>query len=90
MEYLQYSLGGALAQFAHIVLNLIITGMPSIQYVVDGLKESKTVLNLIITGMPSIHAKSKRQNKSIGVLNLIITGMPSIQGSTNPLRKYLK
>ena len=42
-----------------IVLNLIITGMPSILMVILSLELTETVLNLIITGMPSIQRISK-------------------------------
>ena len=73
------------------VLNLIITGMPSIP------KEVK--LNGDFYGGFKPYYNWNAFNTFILcavivaraiVLNLIITGMPSIQGSTNPLRKYLK
>ena len=61
------------------VLNLIITGIPSIQVVVlvKGLVNLK-VLNLIITGIPSIPKRRLGGRYYVNVLNLIITGIPSI------------
>ena len=40
-----------------VVLNLIITGIPSILTDKSQLQNWKEVLNLIITGIPSIHFK---------------------------------
>ena len=64
------------------VLNLIITGIPSIQI------NSKwmvllilLVLNLIITGIPSIRYIAVFTYYTNTVLNLIITGIPSILDS---------
>ena len=65
-----------------LVLNLIITGMPSIpKKNVFKHKGFYQVLNLIITGMPSILQIGYYTLDNIAlVLNLIITGMPSIRG----------
>ena len=41
------------------VLNLIITGIPSIPEDLDKLNQNEMVLNLIITGMPSIQLMVK-------------------------------
>ena len=41
-------------EIEEIVLNLIITGIPSIPMIISSLNEKKDVLNLIITGIPSI------------------------------------
>ena len=60
------------------VLNLIITGIPSILGGFNMIKFKKGVLNLIITGIPSIHEVEKVYDKWSNVLNLIITGIPSI------------
>ena len=48
------------------VLNLIITGIPSIQFGMgDDIDEEDSVLNLIITGIPSIHKNAYETLKSI-------------------------
>ena len=61
------------------VLNLIITGIPSILLNGDGVNSDSKVLNLIITGIPSILRNDRfLLNKVEKVLNLIITGIPSI------------
>ena len=64
----------------NFVLNLIITGIPSIQFgkFFQGVNADASVLNLIITGIPSIHYGIKWKAWKIIVLNLIITGIPSI------------
>ena len=60
------------------VLNLIITGIPSIPQIGRLTLNTVWVLNLIITGIPSILVERIWfQNVNI-VLNLIITGIPSI------------
>ena len=61
-----------------IVLNLIITGIPSILKNINFYLDKKGVLNLIITGIPSILKPNILFNQAIQVLNLIITGIPSI------------
>ena len=61
------------------VLNLIITGIPSIPETVrTTFEEMLEVLNLIITGIPSILRTNLLERELISVLNLIITGIPSI------------
>ena len=64
----------------YCVLNLIITGIPSIPLQAQVQAQSVArVLNLIITGIPSIlRIRSIRCSWIIKVLNLIITGIPSI------------
>ena len=69
--------------FGNGVLNLIITGIPSI------LRDEKStvlaivfVLNLIITGIPSIPISAITKPPTASVLNLIITGIPSIPKNT--------
>ena len=60
------------------VLNLIITGIPSIPYLLSFKVSCGTVLNLIITGIPSILDAQPLSETHPEVLNLIITGIPSI------------
>ena len=63
------------------VLNLIITGIPSIlERRYDNIWKDIEVLNLIITGIPSILSRRFKDLflTTINVLNLIITGIPSI------------
>ena len=60
------------------VLNLVISGMPSIQYTPTLNVSEDKVLNLVISGMPSIHETTIAAALGIGVLNLVISGMPSI------------
>ena len=60
------------------VLNLIISGMPSILKTGELSLKIQRVLNLIISGMPSIHKFGKDSKTLQWVLNLIISGMPSI------------
>ena len=54
MEYLQYFLKKQHTYDKFGVLNLIITGIPSIRNHTLGLDQIQEVLNLIITGLPSI------------------------------------
>ena len=61
------------------VLNLIITGIPSIRLGFFSAKGAPYVLNLIITGIPSIPGVNPVQVIDKDVLNLIITGIPSIR-----------
>ena len=61
-----------------VVLNLIITGIPSILFKNAEERFRKFVLNLIITGIPSIRTTVEDEEEIIKVLNLIITGIPSI------------
>ena len=61
------------------VLNLVISGMPSIQKCIINSAEFPVVLNLVISGMPSIQERLMNKCKKIfKVLNLVISGMPSI------------
>ena len=60
------------------VLNLIITGIPSIQWYGWLYNRRIRVLNLIITGIPSILKSIEPLLINEAVLNLIITGIPSI------------
>ena len=55
MEYLQY-LNEAMIENGFVVLNLVISGIPSIQGE-ETMKNKKInwVLNLVISGIPSIH-----------------------------------
>ena len=63
----------------HSVLNLIISGMPSILPILFGPGGLFEVLNLIISGMPSIRKDLFTSCPFWSkVLNLIITGIPSI------------
>ena len=63
-----------------LVLNLVISGIPSILFDEDVIVEEKgEVLNLVISGTPSIHnKKAKELRERTGVLNLVISGIPSI------------
>ena len=63
------------------VLNLVISGIPSIH---DGVYSMKTisldeVLNLVISGIPSIPKTSYFVEHRKKVLNLVISGIPSIR-----------
>ena len=67
----------------YLVLNLIITGIPSIPLLGQkdvGMHKLTEVLNLIITGIPSIPSALTGAGSFLkeAVLNLIITGIPSI------------
>ena len=64
----------------HVVLNLIINGLPSIHNQNYYLAKGAKVLNLIINGLPSI-LKNYNRNLDVlkNVLNLIINGLPSIR-----------
>ena len=72
------------------VLNLIITGIPSILVRKNIINIVEEVLNLIITGIPSILVdRAGGQSDVFLVLNLIITGIPSIQMViTDRVRKH--
>ena len=61
------------------VLNLVISGMPSIPEDNVHLFYLVLVLNLVISGMPSIPNIGRSISLKFLVLNLVITGMPSIQ-----------
>ena len=71
-----------ITSFVYLVLNLIITGIPSIpplRYYEYNADIEDEVLNLIITGIPSIPIMFPILSKFLlTVLNLIITGIPSI------------
>ena len=54
MEYLQY-LGESIEEiFGDKVLNLVISGIPSIRKLAGGPQSAAVVLNLVISGIPSI------------------------------------
>ena len=73
------------------VLNLIITGIPSILLFSLPRLLSSLVLNLIITGIPSIlNTAEIFVEIGPGVLNLIITGIPSIHGEVCYIDGYNK
>ena len=80
MEYLQYySLDLLLLLFFQNVLNLVISGIPSIlDSSIIVYTSKKRVLNLVISGIPSIHNKDFWRNLYDAVLNLVISGIPSI------------
>ena len=61
------------------VLNLVISGIPSIQKQSMRIpKDRLLVLNLVISGIPSIHSKNFCGYTTGRVLNLVISGIPSI------------
>ena len=60
MEYLQYLEDFEKNGITEEVLNLIITGIPSIQKEEEDKIPDLAVLNLIITGLPSILSKRLR------------------------------
>ena len=61
------------------VLNLVISGIPSIQNKKRLLVVFQKVLNLVISGIPSIPTSNFSAISSIFiVLNLVISGIPSI------------
>ena len=60
------------------VLNLVISGIPSIRLLWWLYARRIFVLNLIITGVPLIQNEKRTKWKTMWVLNLIITGLPSI------------
>ena len=64
-----------------IVLNLVISGIPSIPpIVVPTAFNALPVLNLVISGIPSIHHYIQVLLLLFLVLNLVISGIPSILG----------
>ena len=63
----------------NVVLNLVISGIPSIQYLRLHLHlQDIVVLNLVISGIPSILQKKLDKIAGCLVLNLVISGIPSI------------
>ena len=56
MEYLQYLEDGTILETGKWpgVLNLVISGIPSILKINDKIKVTLLVLNLVISGIPSI------------------------------------
>ena len=63
-----------------IVLNLVISGIPSILYSTISCNSLvNIVLNLVISGIPSIQTQEKHYTQQTLVLNLVISGIPSIQ-----------
>ena len=82
MEYLQYFAQKSKLLSSVNVLNLVISGIPSILDTmrVRELKTTKQVLNLVISGIPSILYQIFLYEKHLVlVLNLVISGIPSIQ-----------
>ena len=80
MEYLQYLLYYCQRKRFYLVLNLVISGIPSIPFE-ETVKELVIdfVLNLVISGIPSILLDNKDQKLTEAkVLNLVISGIPSI------------
>ena len=72
-----------------LVLNLIISGMPSIHILNSLSFFFIIVLNLIISGIPSIRKENIFWGKiHKKVLNLIISGMPSILRSCALIKMY--
>ena len=54
MEYLQYRCSIVHYFSESCVLNLVISGIPSIRKLAGGPQSAAVVLNLVISGMPSI------------------------------------
>ena len=83
--------GGIMKSLGVIVLNLIITGLPSIQLHLLLSINERCVLKLVISGLPSIlqHSTSYKEMPS-GVLNLVIIGLFNIViGRRNKSTKLL-
>ena len=64
MECLQYSVMLTRLELACKVLNLVISGMPSIQHMVEFCNNFINVLNLVISGMPSILSPDYAQSQN--------------------------
>ena len=62
------------------VLNLVISGIPSIREALIPMYEKYGVLNLVISGIPSIRFLVGWCFSITKVLNLVISGIPSILG----------
>ena len=74
----QKSVGGNFYKIRR-VLNLVIRGIPSIQFLLRISSSSVLkVLNLVISGIPSIRKLEKVKHSDEIVLNLVISGIPSI------------
>ena len=81
MEYLQYEEFGGYRRNCTRVLNLVISGIPSIPKEGSILSLQDLVLNLVISGIPSIRKNEIICNEhNYYVLNLVISGIPSIRG----------
>ena len=80
MEYLQYKGSITVVKDGEHVLNLVISGIPSILNWRCSFKSHRRfVLNLVISGIPSIHFYDFcTQRFKDDVLNLVISGIPSI------------
>ena len=84
MDYLQYCTLPFVSTFENLVLNLIINGLPSIQYHMNKLylllERFKPYYKWITFNTESIVDKSKFWSIK-EVLNLIINGLPSIHNN---------
>ena len=79
MEYLQYiNQQFKLLKEAGAVLNLVISGIPSILENNVNKITNNCVLNLVISGIPSIQGGFYVYSYYWVVLNLVISGIPSI------------
>ena len=79
MEYPQYYVVLVWNYHLLIVLNLVISGIPSIPTEEGEIETALDVLNLVISGIPSILLRmSFKVIANNNVLNLVISGIPSI------------
>ena len=80
MEYLQYKAEIERLSAIEFVLNLVISGIPSILNKTRRQIWLRIVLNLVISGIPSIQYLRFESVTLCQVLNLVISGIPSIHG----------
>ena len=78
MEYLQYPIIEHSRLHLDAVLNLVISGIPSIPPFITLAAALPEVLNLVISGIPSILGYKGIKKFKGKVLNLVISGIPSI------------
>ena len=78
MEYLQYTENNVVKFLDSFVLNLVISGIPSIRTSYVAVMDENFVLNLVISGIPSILVIFMETALAVSVLNLVISGIPSI------------
>ena len=91
MEYLQYVRKERSFRNDGRVLNLVISGIPSIpSWRSICRKKEEWVLNLVISGIPSILVVARYQKGIQPVLNLVISGIPSILGFLKKCNLYLE
>ena len=90
MEYLQYYNRILNSLVFAEVLNLVISGIPSILAKIYLAVSEDKVLNLVISGIPSIQSSWSSSILNLLVLNLVISGIPSIhkKGATKGLTQY--